>query len=142
MVYNATSLRAVQTFLLVLVLFLVLQSAGLPWLLYTTIPIAIVMFITIFITYTVKIDEGIMFQVRVFGFTIYNKEVHYKQISSIQFINPGWNKKCAIVRKQKGFHFRILNFKPETIFSDIEDFAKQYKIPVMKTKEYQILENK
>ncbi|WP_090871377.1 hypothetical protein [Oceanobacillus limi] len=56
------------------------------------------------------------------------------------FKRAGWGKKCVIIKNHKGFHFRIINFKPEHIYNDLMDFAQNYEIPVSKTKDYLILE--
>ncbi|WP_010095128.1 hypothetical protein [Ornithinibacillus scapharcae] len=141
MIYTATTPRNVQIIFLIVILQQAFQSLDVPPLFAFIILLAISIFITIFITYTVKIVDGtLIFQVRVFNFMIYNKTVHAQHILTIKFKRAGWGKKCAIVKNQKGFNFRILNFNPETIYSDLDDFANEYQIPVIKTNDYKILE--
>jgi hypothetical protein len=66
--------------------------------------------------------------------------VHHYQIKSMKFKRIGWAQKCVIIKNEKGFNFKIANFNPNNIYKDLVDFAKEYDIPISKSKDYLILE--
>ena len=58
----------------------------------------------------------------------------------MKFKRIGWAKKCVIIKNEKGFSFRIINFNPNKIYLELFNFAKEYGIPISKSKDYLILE--
>ncbi len=112
-----------------------------PTMYYFLIPFSIFILASIFVNFKFKMAEGSMtFQILIFIFAVYNKEVDHKQIDSMKFKRIGWGKKCVIVKNNNGFNFRISNFYPEKIYNDLIGFANEYSIPISKTKDYLILE--
>lgn len=87
------------------------------------------------------IGEGsLTYKILIFKFTVYKKEVTYQQIDSIKFKRDGLGKKSAIVKLSKGFNLHISQFYPKGIYDDLIVFAKKHNIPILKTKDYMILE--
>jgi hypothetical protein len=108
---------------------------------YYLIPLALFVFLTIFINFKLEITDGFLtFQIRVFTLTIYKKTVSPNQIEKLIFKRVGWGNRGVIVKNQKGFNFRIINFSPINIYHDLIEFANRYDIPIYKTKDYLILE--
>jgi len=138
--YKAKTIWWLQVISLLLILLLVFSVANL-WMLYYLIPLALFVFSTIFMDFKLVISDGLLtFQIRVFTLTIYKKTVSHKQVEKMIFKRVGWGNKCVIVKKQKGIHFRIINFSPKNIYHDLIEFANRYDIPIHKTKDYLILE--
>ena len=112
-----------------------------PAMYYILIPFSLFILAAIFMNFKFKIEGGsLTFKILIFTFTAYKKEVNHKQIDSMKFKRIGWGKKCAIVKNNKGFNFRISNFYSAEIYNDLVNFAKEYNIPLSKTKDYLILE--
>lgn len=87
------------------------------------------------------IGEGsLTYKILIFKFTVYKKEVTYQQIDRIKFKLDGLGKKSAIVKHSKGMNFHISRFYPEEIYDDLFVFAEKHNIPILKTKDYMILE--
>lgn len=81
------------------------------WMLYYLIPLAIFVFLTIFMVFTVVITDGFLtFQIQVLTLTIYKKTVSHEQIEMLKYKRVGWWHRCVIVKNYKGFNFRIVNF--------------------------------
>lgn len=109
--------------------------------LYFLIPAAIAILATAFMDFKFKIMDGrLTFQIRVFSLSLYKKVVSHNQVNSMKFKRVGWAKKCVVVKNDKGFNFRIINFRPDTLYDDLIDFANEYDIHISKTKDYMILE--
>lgn len=111
------------------------------WVQFVQIIVAISIFIALLVEFKVEIDKDFLtYQILWFQLEIYKKRVHYHEIKSMKFKRIGWAKKCVIIKNEKGFNFRIVNFYPSTIYLDLSNFAKENGIPVSKSKDYIILE--
>jgi hypothetical protein len=103
--------------------------------------VAFLMGMALLVEYKVEITEGYLtYQIQFFNVPLYKKVVHHHQIKSMKFKRIGWAKKCVMIKNQKGFSFKIANFNPNSIYNDLIDFAKEYDIPISKSKDYLILE--
>lgn len=71
---------------------------------------------------------------------IYTKEVVPEDIREIKFIRVDWAKKSAIVRMKKGFNIRVILFHPDSVYKELEQYAKEHNVSIHKTRDYQILE--
>lgn len=117
------------------------MSTNYPSMYYFLIPFSVFILAAIFTNFKFRIEEGsLIFKILIFTFTVYKKEINHKQIDRMKFKRISWTKKCAIVKNNKGFNFRITNFYSVEIYNDLVDFAKEYNIPISKTKDYLILE--
>ena len=141
MIYSAKTQRVVQLLFLISAVWAMFTNTDYPTMYYFLIPFSVFILATFFMNFKFKIVEGsLAFQILIFTFTVYKKEVNYKQIDSIKFKRIGWGKKCAIVKNNKGFNFRISNFYPAEIYNDLIEFADEQNIPISKTKDYLNLE--
>ncbi len=141
MFYHAKTERVVQLLFLMLIVSLILTNWEYTVMLYFLILFLLFIIATLFITFTFKITDGsITYQILLFSLIIYRKEVTYNKILAMKFKRVGWGRKCVIVQYNKHRHFRIMNFYPEQIYTDLQDFADKHNIPIDKTKDYLILE--
>lgn len=141
MTYSAKTQRFVQLLFLIFAVWAMFTNRDYPILYFFLILFSIFILATLFVNYVFKIGkDSLTFRILIFKFTVYEKDVHHKQIDSIKFKRVGWGEKRAIVKNYKGFNFHISKFYPEEIYNDLIDFASQYNIPISKTKDYQILE--
>lgn len=141
MTYSAKPQKVVQVLLFIYFIGALFTSRDYPIMYYFLIPFSLFILATIFINFKFKILEGsLTFQILIFTFLVYEKEVDPKRIDSMIFKRIGWGKKCVIVKNNIGFNFRISNFDPEIIYNDLLAFANAYSIPITKTKDYLILE--
>ncbi|MCZ2260923.1 hypothetical protein [Sporosarcina sp. G11-34] len=140
MTYNAKTQRVVL-FGLFLLLILLLTLNDDTWMLYVLVPAAIVILLTIFVNFKLKIlDSFLTFQICLFSLPLYNRTVSSEQISNMKFKRVGWARKCVVIKNKKAFNFRITNFSPDSLYKDLIDFANKYDVPIFKTKDYTILE--
>lgn len=129
-------------FLLVMMITMLLGFEA-RWTLFIFIPATFFIFSTIFIRYTFEIlNHSLVFEIRLFGVKIYRKEMVLSSIKKIIFKRVAWGKRCAIVKNQTGFNVRIVDVYPKDVFNDLLTFANHYDIPVIRTNEYNMLENK
>lgn len=140
MTYHAKTQRiGLFMFLLLFILLMTLNND--TWMMCFLIPVSIIVLVTIFMNFKVKLLDGFLtFRVCIFSISIYNRTVSHEQISCMKFKRIGRASKCVIVKNHKGFNFRITNFSPDTLYSDLIDFANEYAIPIFKTKDYMMLE--
>jgi len=135
MTYHAKTQRVVL-FGLFLLFILLLTLNDDTWMLYVLVPGAIVILLTIFVNFKLKIlDSFLTFQICVFSLPLYNRTVSSEQISNMKFKRVGWARKCVVVKNKKAF-----NFSPDSLYKDLIDFANKYDVPIIKTKDYTILE--
>lgn len=140
MTYTAKTQRPIFIFIILLSV-PALYFADSPSTYYFFIPLLTFILAAIFTNFKLKIKDGsLTFEVLLFNFTVYKKEVNHVQIESIKLKRIGWASKCVIVKNKRGLNFRITNFYPPEIYSDLIDFAEEYNIPTSKTKDYLILE--
>ncbi|WP_172372268.1 hypothetical protein [Sporosarcina jiandibaonis] len=140
MTYNAKAQRVVLFGLFLLFILLLTLNED-TWMLYVLVPGAIVILLTIFVNFKLKIlDSFLTFQICIFSLPLYNRTVSSEQISNMKFKRVGWARKCVVVKNKKAFNFRITNFSPDSLYKDLIDFANKYDVPIYKTKEYTILE--
>ena len=128
--------RVVQLLLLIMAVWGMFINTDKPTMYYFLVPFSLFILATIFMNFKFKIAKGsLTFKILLLTYTVYKKEVNYKQIERITFKRIGWGKKCAIVKNKKGFNC-ISNFYPAEINNDLIDFANEYNIPISKTKDY------
>lgn len=85
-------------------------------------------------------EKNLSYQIELFEFQIYQKEIDINEIKKIKFTRVGWAKKGAVVKVTKGFNIRIFDFEPNHVYSDLLEFANNNSITIFKTKDYLILE--
>ncbi|WP_186580360.1 hypothetical protein [Aquibacillus kalidii] len=140
MVFNATTQKGLLLFLLALNLLSILVAFPIKTISVHIVLIAYLI-LCLFIQFKIKIVESsISFEIRIFSKLIYRKEICPNQIVGMKFKRVGWSKKCVVVQTSKGFNLRIVNFYPEKIYDDLIDYANEYDISILKTKDYLILE--
>ncbi|GGA89978.1 hypothetical protein [Ornithinibacillus halotolerans] len=89
MKYKATTNRWLQVTSLLLILFIMFTVTEI-WMLYYLIPLAIFVFLTIFMVFTVVITDGFLtFQIQVLTLTIYKKTVSHEQIEMLKYKRVG-----------------------------------------------------
>ncbi|MGE7667688.1 hypothetical protein ACQKMN_18495 [Ureibacillus composti] len=87
-------------------------------------------------------EKNLSYQIELFKFQIYQKEIVINEIKQIKFTRVGWAKKGAIVKVTKGFNIRIFDFEPNHVYTDLLEFANNNSITIFKTKDYLILEKR
>ena len=93
------------------------------------------------IQFELTIGDGYLFDERVlFGKSLYKKRIDPKRIKKIKFILVGWKGKGAIIQIKKGFNISITHYTPDSVITDLMDFAQKYGIPIEKTKDFKVLE--
>ncbi|WP_112180453.1 hypothetical protein [Paraliobacillus zengyii] len=140
MTYSAKTKKILQ-FLLFVWAVRALFTTDYPAMYYFLVPFSIFILATVFIKFRFKIvEDSLNFKILLFKFIVYKRNVDHKQIDSMKFKRSGWGKRCVIVKNHKGFNFKIFNFYPIKVYSDLIDFANAYSIPITKTKDYVTLE--
>lgn len=138
--YTAKTQRPTLIFIILLSV-PALYFADSPSTYYFFIPLLTFILAAIFTNFRLTIKDGYLtFEILLFNFRVYKKEVEHKQIESIKLKRIGWASKCVIVKNKRGVNFRITNFQPTEIYGDLIKYAEKYDIPTSKTKDYLILE--
>ncbi|WP_117149164.1 MULTISPECIES: hypothetical protein [Paraliobacillus] len=141
MIYNAKTQKVLQFLLFIWAVRALFTSTDYPAMYYFLVPFSIFILATVFINFQFKIvEDSLNYKILLFKFIVYKRNVEHKQIDSMKFKRSGWGKRCVIVKNNKGFNFKIFNFYPEKVYSDLIDFANLYSIPITKTKDYVTLE--
>lgn len=143
--YKAKVQRGLTGFMFVMMLGLLFTnvtdtnfSSGL---LYFHLLIIVFLLTSLFIRYKLEIKDGYLtYQFLLLETPLYKRIIHPLEITQIKFVRFGWATKGAIIQTKKGLHIRIFKFEPNHVFLDILDFANHHTIPILKTKDYQILE--
>ena len=58
----------------------------------------------------------------------------------MKFVRVGWLSKGAIIQLEKGFNIRVTHYTPKTVIAELLDFADKEEIPILKTRDFVILE--
>lgn len=96
---------------------------------------------TLFIRYTLQIDEqNITYTVMLYKLLLYKRVLLPKDIARVQFQRIGWAQKHAKIRLTSGLPLRVTFFRPTTVYAHIRDFCEQHDITYSETKDYQILQ--
>lgn len=141
LIYQAKTIRLAYVMILMMLITIFPSIDGELWMLYYLIPFALFVLISRFLDFRLEVADGCLtYKIRVFTFTIYHKTVSHQQIKMMTFKRAGWSQKCVIVKHDKGFNFRILNFTPKNIYDELMEFGSRYEIPMNKTKDYLLLE--
>lgn len=141
MVYIARTQRVLIGYLFLLIIFTISINDFSIWLLYVQILFALLIFCSLFIKYKFEIKEDYLaYQILFFTLPIYKTKIHANQIIQIKFKRIGWVTKGVIIRRNKGFNIRIVNFTPNGVLTDLIDFAIKNDVSYSKTKDYIILE--
>ena len=140
--YRAKTERVVPLiFLFGMMVYTFINFQGYPSVYVRQIPFLALILIALLINFKFTIEKGLLtFTILLYKFPVYKKEVSHSEVEHIQFKRVGWSKKCAIIKNNKSFNLRIVNFYPTKIYDDLIDFAEKNRIPMHKTEEYQILE--
>ncbi|UOQ84710.1 hypothetical protein [Gracilibacillus salinarum] len=140
--YTAKMPSDVQVLNTVLMFFLILMNDHVI-LDYFIIILFLFSLLSFFLKYTLSIDEdALLYKIHIFTIPIYKKVMQSNQIVSMKCKRVGWAKKCVVVQTNKGLNVRIINFYPMEIYKDLINYADQRDIPVLKSKDYLILERK
>lgn len=142
MVYSAKTQRIIQCGFFLLMIQAMVLNKDHPEMFYFLIPVTIVTLATVFVQFHFHISVlgSLVFQIRLFQFTIYTREISYTDIVRMTFMRIGWGKKCVIIQTRRGLNLRIANFNPSSVYDDLARFADRYHILVYKTKDYLHLE--
>ncbi|WP_143525681.1 hypothetical protein [Salimicrobium flavidum] len=71
---------------------------------------------------------------------VYRSTVSPENIKKIKFKRTGWMGKMVVIQLKKGINWRVLHFESEETYRELEKYANQMEIPVMKAKDYLVLE--
>lgn len=85
-------------------------------------------------------DSHLVYQIMLFNKSIIKKAIYPEQINLMKFIRVGWAKKAAIIKVKKGINIRLAVLEPQKAYDHLIEFAKNYDITIVKTKDYLILE--
>ncbi|MFC0189490.1 hypothetical protein ACFFJY_14395 [Fictibacillus aquaticus] len=141
MVYTAKTERVPLVFLLTIIIASIFMGDISGWLFYFQLAIAMFIFAALFIRFKLEIAvQGLTYEILFITLPIHKKIVYPNEIIKLVFKRYGWTTKGARIQLKKGFNIRIVNFVPENIFSDLNDFANQHMIPISIAKDYQILD--
>jgi len=143
MVYTVKTQRRILACLFVLnIVNMSFESEGSSkYLFYFQIVLQIFILIGLFLDYKLKIDDGFLtYQISLFRVNLYKKRIAPEQIKRMKFVRVGWLSKGAIIQLEKGFNIRVTHYTPKTIIAELLDFADKEEIPVLKTRDFVILE--
>lgn len=138
MVYSAKTQRILLFGLFLLMIQAMILNKNHPEMFFFLVPATIVTLATVFVRFhfSISCSGSLIFQIRLFHFIVYKREVRYIDIVRMTFMRVGWGKRCVIVHTRKGLNLRISNFNPLTVYDDLMTFANRYHILVYKTKDY------
>ena len=143
MVYTVKTQRGILACLFALnIVNMSFESEGSSkYLFYFQIVLQIFILIGLFLDYKLKIDDSFLtYQISLFRVSLYKKRIAPEQIKRMKFVRVGWLSKGAIIQLEKGFNIRVTHYTPKTIIVELLDFADKEEIPVLKTRDFVILE--
>lgn len=85
-------------------------------------------------------DNQLIYTVKLFNFTIYNKQLDHTSIKTIMFKRVRLLTRAAIVKPYRGLALRIILYTPETVYNDLVNFAIRNNITYTKTNDYLLIE--
>jgi hypothetical protein len=94
-----------------------------------------------FITYEVEIHQTVIrYKIRLFRWTIYNKEYLHTDVFSITFKRAGWNAKVAVIKARNSLPVRVGYFKTNVVYRALLTFCEEHEISCKKTKDFNRME--
>ncbi|PYZ94894.1 hypothetical protein CR194_05055 [Salipaludibacillus keqinensis] len=121
-----------------LVIFLISTTSS-NVLLYFLYTFLLFITVSVFLNYEFRIEnEKFFFKVLFFTIPIYNQTVSHKEIKYIKFKCFGWVKGAKVKVKGK-LSLRLSRFQSNELFSDLNNFAKEYNILTVKTIDFKDL---
>ena len=78
----------------------------------------------------------------IFGFILFHKKLSSSDIDQISFKRFGWFTKGAILKLHKGINVRIVQFIPKDVMFQLENFAINNDVSIIKSKDYLLLERR
>lgn len=94
------------------------------------------------ISYQLKVDQRIEYEVCFFHYRIYRKRVGPGDIHKIVLKDAGWGTPAGSIRRKKGFPIRVVNFDSVDVFAELEDFAGRHHIRMEERKYYRTIYDK
>ncbi|RSL30889.1 hypothetical protein D7Z54_23210 [Salibacterium salarium] len=92
--------------------------------------------------YECRVEKDyIVYNILLMNLSLCKKTVHPKKVTRIKFKRFGWWKKGAIVEVKKEVNIRLIDFKSDRLFEELNMFGEGNGISVIKTKDYLFLEN-
>ncbi|MFF2753041.1 hypothetical protein ACFVR1_04685 [Psychrobacillus sp. NPDC058041] len=142
MVYKATSQRNILLILLTIaILMLIINIGEYHVQKYISILLSIFCFVGLFTTYEFEIKEDeLNYKTLLFVFTVFQKKLYSADIYHVTFKRVGWATKGAIIRLHRGINIRIIQFNHKDVMSQLETFSLNNNVPVIKSKDYLVLE--
>ncbi|SER75869.1 hypothetical protein SAMN04487944_109147 [Gracilibacillus ureilyticus] len=108
--------------------------------LYFVILIIMTLATAIFVNIRLTIEEKIIHYTVVFGkYTIYAREITPDQIKEIKGKRLSWYLIGNTLVMKKGLNYQLQQFKPDTIFEQLEQFAEENGVSVNFSKDYKVL---
>lgn len=105
------------------------------------VSLAIATFVATLLQFHLRIDKNqLEYKISLYKFTFYRKKLAPEQIDKIKFVRIGWTTKDAVIKPKQGLNFRVSHFYNEPIIYNLEEFASENNIEVVKTRDFRILE--
>ena len=96
-------------------------------------------FLAFFIKEKITINQNLRYSISLFNFRILDKVIVPKDITLVEFKRVGWNQKCIIIKSTTGKVLKVINFKPDSIYDEVEKFVVNNKIKAEFAKDYRYI---
>lgn len=97
--------------------------------------------LSVFIHYTVRVDCGMIhYQVVLFQWVLYRNIIAPEKIYRIRFKRCGWKQMGAVIEMKSGRRVRLLHFHSHELMEKLDTFATTYRVDIVKSKDYRLLE--
>lgn len=108
---------------------------------WSAVIILSVLALPVLIQYRVRIDCGMVhYDIRFLRIPLHRRIIAPESIEQICFNRYDWRKRGAVLKLTNGRKVRLTHFDSVELMGRLETFAKTYKVPVNKSKDYKLLE--
>ncbi|TYS62598.1 hypothetical protein FZC76_20390 [Sutcliffiella horikoshii] len=99
--------------------------------------IGMIILFSYFIRYEIKLDETkVQYEILFLGHTFYSKKIAASDIRKIVFKRVGWSARGAFIYTDKLFPIRLINFKPDNMYNQLDLFGKKNGISIISRKDF------
>lgn len=85
-------------------------------------------------------DDHLLYEILLVNKSSVKKRVFPEEINQMKFTRVGWAKKAAIIKVNKGINIRLADLESPIAYDHLMEFAEKHDIPIVKTKDYLLLE--
>lgn len=130
--------------ILIFSIYITVSSIGLipSYLVFLFIMYVVICIILLCTKQKIELNRNIIYSIYLLNIQLFNRILIPDDITLVKFKRIGWNQKSLFIKINVGNNIRVNNYKPESIYDEIEKFVRNNDIKAQFSKDYKYLNSR